>query len=142
MGTPLVLFAHDDEKKKAEFEAFKEKRVAFISDAMNLTKEEAKEFWPLCNELTKKKFEADKQFRKKIREFQQAEKEGKEHSENEYRQIVELFAEKNVQEAKLEQEYISKFAKVISYEKISLYQRAEKQFQRKILEQHEKEKKE
>jgi Spy/CpxP family protein refolding chaperone len=139
VGMNMFLFAHDD-KKKAEFEEFKEKRIAFISKAMNLTADEAKAFWPLCNELQEKKFKVNQQLRNALREFGKAEKEGKSHTEEDYEKLVNLFAEAKVKEAKLEQEYIDKFSDVISAEKIFCYQRAEQQFAREMLEQRGKKK--
>jgi hypothetical protein len=132
----MSLFAQDEEKKK-EFEEFKEKRITFITKAMSLTTEEAKVFWPLCNELQEKKFVVNQLLRKTLREFFKAEKEGKSHTEAEYKKLVDMSAEVKIKEAKLEQEYIVKFAKVISAEKIFRYQRADQQFMREMLNQRD-----
>jgi len=134
-NTNLYLFAQRDERRKAEFEQFKEKRVAFITQAMNLTAEEAKEFWPLYNELQEKKFDLNQQQRKAILEFMKSEKEGKTHTESEYKSMVDLIAQFKINDAKLDGEYIAKFSKIISYEKIFRYQQAELQFARQMLKQ-------
>ena len=131
----LLLFAQRDEKRKAEFEEFKEKRVAFITKAMELTADEAKGFWPLDNELQTKKFELNQQMRKALFEFRGSERDRKKRTEAEYKEFVNLYAQFRIKEAKLEEEYIAKFAKVISYEKIFQYQQAEQQFARQMLNQ-------
>lgn len=131
----LSLFAQRDEKRRAEFEEFKEKRVAFITQAMTLNEEEAKDFWPLYNELQEKKFELNQQLRKILSEFKRSEKQGKTHTENEYKEIVNLYVQYKIKEVKLDEEYVAKFAKVISYEKIFRYQQAELQFARQMLDQ-------
>ena len=129
------LFAQRDEKRKAEFEEFKEKRVAFITQAMDLNADEAKAFWPLYNELQEKKFELNQHLRKILSEFKKSKKEGKTHTENEYKEIVNLCTQSKINEGKLDEEYITKFTKVISFEKIYRYQQAELQFARQMLNQ-------
>jgi len=134
-STNILLFAQRDDKRKAEFEQFKEKRVAFITKAMDLSTDEANAFWPLYNELQEKKFELNQQLKKAIYEFAKSEKAGKTHSESEYKDMVNLTAQFKINDANLEEEYIDKFSKIISYEKIYRYQQAELQFARQMLKQ-------
>jgi hypothetical protein len=131
----LFLFAQRDEKRRAEFEEFRQKRIAFISETMKLTSNEAKAFWPLEDELQIKKFELNRQLRRALSEFRGNERERKKRTEPEYRDFVNLYASFKIREARLDEEYIAKFAKVISYEKIYLYQQAEQQFARQMLNQ-------
>ena len=131
LGLNFHLFAQDN-KRKAEFESFKKRRIAFITKAMNLTDDEAKVFFPLYNELQEKKFILNREVRRATREFTQAEKEGKTHSEEDCSNLVKLIMDTNVQTAKLDQEYIAKFLEVISAKKVCLYIQAEQQFARDI----------
>jgi len=129
------LFAQRDDKRKAEFEQFKEKRVAFITKAVGFTTEEANAFWPLYNELQDKKFELNRQQKKNLSEFMKSEKTGKTHTESEYKNMVDSSTQYKENDAKLEEEYFAKFSKIISYEKIFRYQQAELQFARQMLKQ-------
>jgi hypothetical protein len=133
INTNLSLFAQKDEKRKAEFEQFKEKRVAFITQAVNFTSDEAKAFWPLYNELQEKKFDLNRQQRKALAQFRGSEKAGKTHTESEYKDAVESAVQFKTKDAALDDEYIAKFSKIISYEKIFRYQQAELQFARQML---------
>jgi len=135
INTSFSLFAQHDEKRKAEFEAFKEKRAAFITQAVNFTADEAKAFWPLYNELQEKKFDLNRQQKKALAQFKEYEKTGKTHTESEYKDIVNLIIQLKAKDTALDEEYIDKFAKIISYEKIFLYQQAELQFARQMLNQ-------
>jgi Spy/CpxP family protein refolding chaperone len=138
----LSLFAQqDDERKKERFEKFKAERKEFISKAMNLTEEEKKGFWPLCDELQVKKFELNKPLREEIHRIIKAKKAEQTITEAEYKKVMELSAQIKVKEAQLEQEYYTKFLKVITAEKLFLYQRAEQQFGRKVMEKRDKDKK-
>lgn len=127
-----------DDKRKIEFEQFKAKRIEFITKELNLTEDEAKVFWPICDELQEKKFEVNKQLRDAIRKFFREEKNGEKHSESDYKKLVDLHVSVKVKEAQLEEQYVEKFAKVISAEKIFRYQHAEQEFARKMLDQREK----
>ncbi len=133
----LGLFSQQNksnsESRKAEFEKFKAKRVEYISSQMNLTEDESKAFWPLCDELQEKKFQLNKNLRQEIRTLNQKVKEGKKPTEAEYDEVVSLAADVRIKEAELDQEYIDKFKKVISSEKIFKYQRAEIHFARTML---------
>ena len=131
LGLNFHLFAQED-KKKAEFESFKKRRIAFITEAMSLTDNEAKAFLPLYNDLQEKKFVLNQGVRRARKEFVNAEKEGKTHSEEEYAALIKLIEDTNVQEVKLDREYIAKFSGVISARKVFLYLQAEHQFAREI----------
>jgi Spy/CpxP family protein refolding chaperone len=125
----FALFAQqNDEKRKENFEKFKAQRKEYISKAMDLTADELEEFWPLCDELQVKKFELNKAIRSEIRKLREAKKEGKTISAADYKKIVELSASVKVKEAQLDEEYVSKFLKILPAEKVYLYQQAEQQF--------------
>ncbi|MDR1764074.1 MAG: hypothetical protein LBR64_09035 [Dysgonamonadaceae bacterium] len=138
LGLNFTIFSQQqgprDGRGKADFEAFKQKRVAFITDAMGLSEDEAKDFWPLCNELSEKKFQLNRELNRAMREFNAK----KEHTEAEYKQIVTFCCEQRVKEAKLEREYMEKFAAVIPSAKVYLYWQAEQQFARKMLDEMNK----
>jgi len=134
-STNLFLFAQNDAKRKADFEQFKEKRVEFITKAVGFTTEEAGAFWPLYNEWQGKKFDLNRQMRKAVSAFTKSEKAGKTHTESEYQDMVNLITQYKINDANLDEEYITKFSKIISYKKIFLYQQAELQFQRQMLKQ-------
>jgi hypothetical protein len=136
----LLAQPDNDEKRKADFEKFKAHREAFITKAMDLTDDEAKVFWPLCNELQAKKFELNKALRTEIRKIHQTKREGKTVSESDYKKIIELRASIKVKEAQSEEEYLGKFLKIIPAEKIFLYQDAELRFANEMFGNHERRK--
>ena len=123
-----LLAQQNNERRRENFEKFKAERKEFISKAMDLTDGESKSFWPLCDELQVKKFELNKTLRAEINKMRQARRDKKKISEADYKKIIELSASVKVKEAQLEEEYVNKFLKVLSAEKVFLYQRAEQQF--------------
>lgn len=65
----LGLFAQDMEKRVERIKAL---RVAFISDRLDLTTEEAQKFWPIFNQFDEKQFELQKQKRQLMRKMKPA----------------------------------------------------------------------
>ena len=127
--TNIVSAQPKDNKRKEAFDKFKAQRVAFITEKVNLTSEEAIAFWPLCNELQEKKFELNKPLRE-LRRDQRNEK--KKLTAEDYLKIIDLNAEIKLKEAQLEKEYLEKFKKVLSSEKIFKYQQAEEDFMKQV----------
>lgn len=105
----------DYEKRKAEF----------ITKEAGLTKEEASRYFPLYNDLSKKKFELHKQHRDKVEKMKQS---NKNMSNEEYRQLLENDVDVRVKEAELDKQYSEKLEKILSPEKLYRAQQAERKF--------------
>ena len=127
---PLFAQNKTDEQKRQELENFRAKRVAYITKEVSLTDEEAKGFWPICNEMEEKKFELNRNIRQGIKKIRDEEKAGKNVSDAEYDRLINLIQDSKVKEAELEKEYIKKIRKIIPAEKVLKYQRAEHKFAR------------
>ena len=112
------------EEKKREFEA---QKIAFFTQEMNLSPEEATVFWPLYNEMQDKLDQEGDRVRKWSRETH-----GKTLTEEEAaKQIAEILAaEKAMQEIK--QEYYTKLIKAISAKKVWLMMEAERKFRHRL----------
>ncbi len=128
-----LTFAQDNkDRRKEEFEKFKAKRIEYISKEMNLTPEQSKAFWPICNELQQKKFQLNRTVREEGRKIFQKEKAGTKPTLDDYERLIELSADAKIKEAELDKEYIEKFKAVVSAEQIFKYQRAELHFAREF----------
>ncbi len=127
-----ILSAQDNQKenkRKADFEKFRAQRVAFITERVQFTPEEAEAFWPLCNELQEKKF----QLNKPLRDERRAQRNSKQElTDADYLKIIDTNADIKIKEAELDKEYLEKFKKILSPKKIFKYQRAEEEFMRQL----------
>ncbi|MBD8347446.1 MULTISPECIES: hypothetical protein [unclassified Dysgonomonas] len=112
-----------------DIEAFKQKRAEFIIEKVNLTDAEAKAFIPLTNELMDKRFELNRAIRKESRELRK--KSNKTNAD--YERLLEASSSVKIKEAQLEQEYLQKFKKVLSAEKIYRYKQAETQYMKELV---------
>ena len=133
MGFGFSLLAQSgklSEDKRKEFEA---QKVAFFTQEMDLTPEEAIKFWPLYNEMQQKiRVENDK-----IRELtcRKDKKEIPEVTEQQALKNLEtiLSAEQSVRNIK--KEYIEKSAKALSADKEWIMIEAEQKFHHQLWEQ-------
>ncbi len=95
-------------------------KIAFITQRLNLTTEEAQLFWPVYNELAQKKDKLNKR-RKEISFELRNNWNG--ISEQDKESLSDEFVSLKLKEAKLEVEYHEKFKKVLDVDKVlKLYQ--------------------
>ena len=129
LATPAASNAQKDAKKRIDREAFFARRNAYITAEAGLTADEAAAFIPLENELQRRKFEVGRECRKLARKNRTQQG----LTDHERRELSNCLTETRLKEAQLEKEYIERFKKILSVEKLSKYQQAEAEFLRKFL---------
>lgn len=111
-------------------EQYQAQKVAFITNALELTPDESAAFWPLYNEHEKKKNElmnAMKSYRRDLIDQKT------DLSEEQAREALVFFQENMNSVHQLEIEYQNKYLKVISARKVLSLMKAEKDFRRELL---------
>ncbi|HKJ77882.1 MAG TPA: hypothetical protein VKA10_00050 [Prolixibacteraceae bacterium] len=107
------------------WDKIKAEKVAFFTEELDLTPDEAQKFWPVYNEMEDKRWEAQKSRReleKQIRDAQET------MSEKEIKELTRQFAGSLQQESDLYVKYNEKFLDVLpSYKVLKLY-KAENEF--------------
>jgi hypothetical protein len=98
-------------------------RVAYITERLGLTSEEAEKFWPVYREYVQKRIELRKQFR-------EARKSGQDE-----KNLLDLDLKIKQQELDLEKDYSGRLQKVISAQKLMTLRQAETDFRRLLLRQ-------
>lgn len=123
----LHIFAYSvfSQNKKMDMVDFEKRKTEYIKKEAGLSDEEVGKYFPLNNELSKKKFELHRVHREKIRKMKQG---NQEISEEEYKKLLENDVELKLKEAELDKEYADKFEKVLSSEKLYRAQQAERTF--------------
>lgn len=127
------LFAQERKMRKPDYDKMKAYKIAYITDKLNLTAEEAEKFWPIYNENEKLMSELRKEENLAIKKYI------KERSD------IEGITEKQAQEVitsirKIEQrihdqkeKVFSRLRKVLPYKKILKLQVAEREFKRSLI---------
>ncbi|WP_372751104.1 hypothetical protein [Labilibaculum sp.] len=113
-------------------ERIEAQKISFITQQLDLSPEEAQLFWPVYNELEKKKKE--NRYQSKVL-FKKLRNNGEQLSDTEMGTISDQLIELKVQEANLQKEYHFKYKKILPAHKILTLYHAEKQFQGILLRQ-------
>ena len=130
------MFAQEDELPKQDLKAqekIKAARIAFITERMGLTPDEAEKFWPVYREFSMKRQEIKKQFKANrknpdpIKTTEQNEKES-----------IELGLTLKQLELDLEKEYSGKLLNVVPAHKVIALRKAEDDFRKVLLDQIQK----
>jgi hypothetical protein len=100
-------------------------RVAFITERMKLSPEEAEKFWPIHNQ-----YESEM---KKIREKYRAERDFQTMSDQEVERFLTDHLDMEEELLKLKRDYYSRMRKVVPARKLAMYVRADLDFNRKLI---------
>ncbi len=106
-------------------------RVAFITEKLELTAEEAQQFWPIFNEreeLLRAMKKEQKQQRKNT-DFSQL-------TDAEIQALIDRHFDFKQRELDIDREYTAKFAKVLPLRKVVKLHHLEREFRRKILKEY------
>lgn len=109
---------------------YRTQKIAFITDKMQLSPEEAQKFWPLYRELEEKKSELAHQMHEYRATFPADENE---LTEEQAHQILDFYNKHSLDMLGLQQEYQKKFLEVIPAKKMLMLSTAENEFRRHLL---------
>ena len=130
----LSAWAQDDELPPAQDPKVKDKinaaRIAYITDQLGLTPDEAEKFWPIYREFAQNRAQIKQQYR----EMKKNPDPNKTTEQND-QALVDLGFQVKQQELNLEKDYSGRLLKVISAQKLRTLPDAEKRFRQMILEQ-------
>ncbi len=105
-------------------------KIAYFTEQLALTTEQAEKFWPLYNEMNEKIREQKQQGRMATQSLQNN---AETLTEEEFKQKTQKALNAAIEEAKLRKEYHEKIAAVIGYKKAAKLLSLEAQFKRELL---------
>ena len=123
--TALVVNAQGNKERINE--KIEARKVAFITKKLELTTEEAQQFWPLYNEFEKEKQTITKQYRGNRSFNLMSDEELIVHINNQFEKEARLLA--------LKKDYFTQMQSVLPIRKVAMLPRVEKRFKEWILEQ-------
>lgn len=109
----------------ARLEAIESRRIAFLTEKMSLTPEEARQFWPVYNEYNRKRDELTADHRRKWADANVSEMSNDQAGR--YAEELITFMERN---AAIKREYHEKLKRILPAKKIALLYEAERDFNR------------
>ena len=126
--TTVIVFGQD--RFQERMNNLRAQKIAFITQRMNLTPDEAQVFWPIYNELSQKKDVLNKR-RKEITFELKNNKDN--YSDAEKEKLADEYINLKLKDANLDLEYYEKFKKVLSIEKVLRLFQAELAFKGYLL---------
>ncbi|GGK79929.1 Spy/CpxP family protein refolding chaperone [Rufibacter glacialis] len=116
------------EERKARIEKIESAKIAFITDKINLTGDQAQRFWPLYQEYDRRKNE----LRQKSRSYRD------ESLSNLTDEQIEAGLQTRLsirqRELELDKEYMDKYLRIITPRQLALFYRSEREFTKLLLE--------
>ncbi|WP_397363142.1 sensor of ECF-type sigma factor [Olleya sp. R77988] len=128
--TTLILLLSFSAIAQKDREKLKALKVAHITEELELTTKEAEGFWPIYNTYEEEKHKIISNSISKRKEIK-----AETLSEEEAKALVKEMQLNEEARLKNRTEFIEKLSKVISYKKIVLLMKAERNFKRKMIEE-------
>jgi len=125
------LFAGNRAHDKFDYEKFKAEKIAYFTDALDLTPDEAAVFWPVYNEYEKKKWELMKERRQFERDLDDNDLD--KLSEEKCIELTRKFSSLPQEDAELNKEYNEKFLNVLPAQKVVKLYITEMEFRHHML---------
>ncbi|ATA76120.1 conserved exported hypothetical protein [Capnocytophaga canimorsus] len=137
-STLLFCFCNVWGQHNEKYEKIKSLKIAYITEKIDLTPQEAKAFWPIYNKYSDKIHELHNGGLGKCRKT--ASEKGNQLSEKEALELIEKEEEINLEIVKTSKEMNLQLLKVISAKKIVLLKQAEKEFRHRLIKQYKEHK--
>lgn len=126
-----LTFSQGFKEKKEKIKAIK---VAYITEQLKLTTDEAQKFWPIYNTFDDKQFEIrHNKMRKIINQFENEEIDNV--SEKEAQELISQIEDYEEEMHNLKKKFIKDMLKVLPAKKVIKLKKVEEEFNRKLLKQ-------
>jgi Spy/CpxP family protein refolding chaperone len=102
-------------------------KIAYLTDKVSLTQEQAQKFWPVYNDFTTKRRELNRQ----QRQLRTTSPDGL--TDQQIRANLNQALDLREQEVKLERDYFNKFQKILSIRQVGTLYSAERDFTREVI---------
>jgi len=119
----VVIAQH--EKPEDRWERFRAEKVSFLTSKLDLTPEEAQNFWPVYNKMEKERLDAQMARRELEQQVRDA---AETMSDKEIIKLTREFAQKMDEEGTLATKYNEQFLKILPPQKVLKMYKAEGEF--------------
>lgn len=120
-----------EREKKDWNEKCKAEKIAFLTDAMELTSAEAEKFWPVYNKCENEKRKSFKAMINAYKALDEAIKAGK--SAGEIDSLLDKYIESQSYGKDIESKYVAEYRKILPGEKVAKLYIAEESFRRQLI---------
>ncbi len=125
----LQLDAQDQGSTQSVNDKIEARKIALITQRLELTPEQAAKFWPIYRELSLKQKDIRQDFRLQRQNF-----DPKNASEEEMKKMIDLGLKVKERQLNLEREYAERMRQVITNRQMVNLRRAEEEFRQRLME--------
>ncbi|WP_339705870.1 hypothetical protein [uncultured Kriegella sp.] len=125
------------QKSQQDWDKIKALKVAFITEQLSLTSQEAQSFWPLYNEYEASRYALRRKEHNQIRDKI---KDASNLSEKAASELLDQYLSFEEEEEELDKIFLKKAAKIISAKKSLLLIRSEEEFKRQLIRRYHQKK--
>ncbi len=129
---PLFSRAQNHSSQQEMWNHFKAQKIAFLTATLKLSPEESQKFWPIYNELEKKRINIQIEKKKIMQKFR---KESTSLSDDEVSKMITTLDNYFLDEAKLVKDYNKRFLSFLSPKKVLALSQAENKFRANMIRQ-------
>lgn len=122
-------------RSQEQMDLIRTKKISFITEYLDLTPEEAQSFWPLFNEMEKKKAAMFSEYMKVKEELKEGD-DGQKISEAKSKEMLDKLAIFWSEESQLKIEYNERFLEVLSPQKTLRLFMAEDRFRHSLMKEY------
>lgn len=136
LGTFLLLsssYSQDPEKVQSVNEKLQARKIALISERMNLTPEQAEKFWPIYKEMSQRQQAIRSEFQQQKANFNP-----KTASEEEMKKMIDLGLKVKERQLNLEREYSDRMRQIINNRQMLNWRKAEEEFRQILIDRLQK----
>ena len=130
-----ISIAQHHMHKQEKYQRFKSDKIAYLTDQLELTPEEAQAFWPLFNDMEQKRMAL---FEDRRTYFQNFQEHGSTMKDKELADLSRKIAELHVREGAISKEYNERFLKVLTAYKVLKLHISEKGFRHHLMKKYRK----
>lgn len=130
LNSVQVVMAQDEDLEPSKRERLEALKVAYLTEKLSLTPEEAQQFWPLYNELENKMRDIRKQLRGNRSEAKQN---FDQLSDADVAKAIDRELALEQQELDLKKQYNERFKKILPIKKVAKLYAAEHGFRKELL---------
>ena len=135
LAGPSLYAQHHSKKDFPGWDAIKTQKIAFLTEQLSLTPEEAQNFWPVYNMLES---EREKIWREKKDLEDSFHNDSTKMSDAQFRLMAEKYADIHLREGQMMKEYNDKLLKVLPARKVVTLYFAERKFMGYLMKEYRK----
>ena len=119
------------ENRRMEKERIEQAKIAFITNKLELTTDQAKEFWPIYDAMQAELKEHKKTLKDELKALKE---EDSKKDDSSYKKALENMHDGQIKVIEIKTKYTNQIGELLGYDKVFTWGEAEKEFKKRLME--------